>query len=124
MKVAVERRSKYFGLTQALNYSKDEIDKTQKEIFEYAVKEDKLINLKRFYAASKLQALARGVLTRILYKELQIENQAVRKIQKVIRGKLGRIRWMKQYWMSLSVVKSEHALQVRTEKGKNTTLDA
>lgn len=111
MKTAVERRAKYFGISQDTNYKKDLISKSQKKVYQFAVEADKLIALKKHYAACKIQAHIRGVLTRILYKELQIENQAVRKIQRIMRGKLGRLRWMRQYYISLSVVKSDKALE-------------
>lgn len=37
--------------------------------------------------------------------------RATELIARIIRGKLGRIRWRQEYWRSKSVVKSERALK-------------
>lgn len=59
-----------------------------------------------------MQAIVRGFLDRVYCKKLRREAKAIRLIQRVMRGKLGRLRWKREYWKSLSIVKSESALQV------------
>ena len=48
---------------------------------------------------------------RLVAKKRKMYN-AVKLIQKMIRGKLGKIRWKLEYWRSVSVVKSDSALKV------------
>lgn len=67
---------------------------------------------RKFYAASKIGALVRGYLDRLLCNRLRRRLRAIRTIQRIILGKLGRLRWKREYWRSVSVVKSDTALQV------------
>ncbi len=67
---------------------------------------------REFYAASKIGALIRGYLDRLLCSRLRRRLRAIRTIQRIILGKLGRLRWKREYWRSVSVVKSDMALQV------------
>lgn len=61
---------------------------------------------------AKIQALIRGFLDRVFCKKLRREARAVRLLQRIIRGKLGRIRFKIAYWRSLSIVKTDSGLQV------------
>ena len=78
----------------------------------FAEKESKLNEARQYYAAARIQGLIRGFLARILFKKLQREYRAVLMIQKLVRGRFGRAKWMREYNKSISVVKSETALQV------------
>lgn len=69
-----------------------------------------VVDSKQYYAAARIQGIIRGYLDRLLVKDLLFERRAIIVIQKVIRGKLGRIKWMKEYWKTKSVVKSDAAL--------------
>jgi hypothetical protein len=71
---------------------------------------------REFYAASKIGALIRGFLDRLLCNRLKKRLRAIRTIQRIILGKIGRLRWKREYWRSVSVVKSDTALQVLTSK--------
>ena len=63
-----------------------------------------------FFAVCRIQAIIRGFLDRILCKEIVRERKAAIKIQKIIRGKLGRSKAKRAYYFSISVVKSDGAL--------------
>ena len=64
------------------------------------------------YAASRIQGVIRGYLVRQRFMFLVIHLRACLKIQKVMRGKLGRLRWWRHYYLKSAVVKSEAALKV------------
>ena len=44
--------------------------------------------------------------------------RAIRTIQRIMLGKLGRMRWKREYWKSVSVVKSESALKELLERSQ------
>jgi hypothetical protein len=72
------------------------------------------LDYREFFAASKIAALIRGYLDRLLCNRLKKRLRAIRTIQRIILGKIGRLRWKREYWRSVSVVKSDSALQVQT----------
>jgi hypothetical protein len=49
---------------------------------------------------------------RCRYADLKARLRATITIQRVARGKLGRLKWKRIYWWKLAVVKSEEALKV------------
>ena len=63
-----------------------------------------------YFAASRIQGLIRGFLARLYSEQLKIERKATIIIQSLLRGRLGRKRWMYEYWKKISVVKSHEAL--------------
>jgi hypothetical protein len=71
-----------------------------------------MVCCREYYAASRINAIIRGFLARLLFQEKIRVYRATIILQKLIRGKLGRIRWMRAYWLSKSVVKSKTALAV------------
>ncbi len=87
------------------------IDSEEATFRKVVLKDQKITNARLFYAASKINALVRGFLDRQLCKRLLRKLRAVKVIQRLIRGKLGRIRWQREYWKQLSVVKSPEALE-------------
>lgn len=111
MRLAIQRRAEKMGANQDLLNTFEKISKIQISAEKYAVREDKFIAIRIYYASSKCQAMVRGYLARRYYRRLLEKNRTIRTIQRVIRGKLGRIRWWKQYWISQSVVKSATALE-------------
>ena len=68
-----------------------------------------------YYAASRINGIVRGYLDRILCKGLMRIFRATMLIQRLIRGKLGRMKWMREYWRMRSVVRSDTALVVRNK---------
>ena len=63
------------------------------------------------YASCRIQGIVRGFLARVLFKELLAEYRAAKLIQRIMLGKLGRMKWMREYWISINVVKSPEALE-------------
>jgi hypothetical protein len=76
----------------------------------------KNITPREYYASSKIGSIIRGYLARLYCNELLRQIHAAIVIQRLIRGKLGRIKWMREYWLKLSVVKSRHALVVKLKQ--------
>ncbi|RYG64650.1 hypothetical protein EON64_13530, partial [archaeon] len=87
------------------------IDREEVSLQQYARKQEQITRAREFYAASRISALIRGFLDRIACKRLRRYYKAVRLIQRLMKGKLGRMRWQREYWRSISVVKSDYALQ-------------
>jgi hypothetical protein len=48
---------------------------------------------------------------RILCKRLLKRHRAILTVQRLLRGKIGRMRFKREYWRSLSIVKSDFALR-------------
>ena len=71
---------------------------------------------KQHYASCRIQGIVRGFLARIHARNLLVEFRAGSLICKIARGKLGRMRWMLEYWKSISVVKSAEALDALLER--------
>ena len=74
-----------------------------------------MILRREFYAACKMQSIVRGFLDRILCSKKRKFKRAVELISRIMKGKLGRMKWRKEYWRSKSVVKSDRALKVLRE---------
>ncbi|KAJ1399046.1 hypothetical protein B484DRAFT_406462, partial [Ochromonadaceae sp. CCMP2298] len=66
---------------------------------------------REYYAASKVQALVTGYLDRLICKRKRAYLRTIQLLQRIMQGKLGRIRWKREYYRSVSVVKSDKALQ-------------
>lgn len=71
-----------------------------------------LLGCREYYAASRINGIVRGYLDRLLCKELMRLFRATTLIQRVLRGKLGRLKWIREYWRMRSVVRSNTALVV------------
>lgn len=110
MSISVNRRSDNLKSKKQLIEKHLFVEKST-EILQYtAEKKRKIILAREYYAASRINAIIRGFLGRLIYKEKIRIYRATLIIQKLMRGKLGRIKWMKAYWLSKSVVKSKTAL--------------
>eukprot|EP01031_Cornospumella_fuschlensis_P040384 gene40384-49216_t len=89
----------------------ESIDAEEIGLQQYARKQEQITRAREYYAASRISALIRGFLDRIACRRLRRLNKAIRLIQRLMKGKLGRMRWQREYWRSISVVKSDFALQ-------------
>jgi hypothetical protein len=118
MKPAVERNFGRFKLIKKQNEGLREIEIQEKIIHKFVQEETRINAAKVYYAASKISALVRGFLDRIVARKRRLYVRAIKLIQKVMKGKLGRIRWKREYWRSISVVKSDHALKELIERSK------
>lgn len=108
-----------FERYQLLKHKHDKILKIeeQERILKYYTNHEiKVTNARVYYAASRINALVRGFLDRAICKKLRLQQRAIQLIQKVFKGKLGRLRWRKEYWRSLSIVKSDSALKEILER--------
>ena len=81
-----------------------------------ASENNSLEKAKQHYASCRIQGIVRGFLARIHTRNLLVEFRAGSLICKIARGKLGRMRWMLEYWKSISVVKSPEALDALLER--------
>ena len=68
---------------------------------------------RRYYAAARVQGLIRGFLSRLETKVRRAEYRAALRIQKIMRGRQGKKRWLAEFWRNEAVVKTESALEVR-----------
>jgi hypothetical protein len=111
MKSAFQYKFERYQLLKEKNDKLLKIDAQEDSLKSYTNHEIKVSNARIHYAATKMNALVRGYLDRIICRRLRLRARAIRLIQKVMKGKLGRIRWRKEYWRALSIVKSENALK-------------
>ena len=116
MALLLRRRLSKFGLRKnelSLLYS---LPEENARIVKNRDDEFYIIQSREYYAAARIQGIIRGFLDRLIVKDLLAERRAIVTIQKVIRGKLGRMKWMKEYWRTKSVVKSDMALEALLER--------
>lgn len=73
---------------------------------------DKPVVHRRYYAAARMQGLIRGFLSRLNTKIKRAEYRAALRIQKILRGRQGKKRWLDEFWRSEAVVKTPSALEV------------
>lgn len=111
MNLVVDRRTRLLAIKKHLNQTKFDIGGETLVLEKEARQALDLEDAKKYYGASRLQGIVRGFLVRIFCKELRRELHALLILQRVLRGKLGRMRWMREYWKSISVVKSLEALK-------------
>eukprot|EP01041_Mallomonas_annulata_P008158 gene8158-16774_t len=118
MRVVQERRTLRLDREKRQNVQKSLITKETSSIHKLATGSMALETSRLYYAASKIQALIRGFLARRLCAELLRQIHAAIIIQRTMRGKLGRMRWMNEFWSRQSVVKSKHALALIVTRSK------
>lgn len=111
MSKAVGRRAHVLEIRKKLNEDQFDIAIESDQLVDDAAAAARLEKAKQHYASCRVQGIVRGFLSRALFKELVQEYRAAKFIQRVMRGKLGRMKWMREYWKSLSVVKSPEALR-------------
>lgn len=110
MSKAVGRRAQILAIRKELNQNQYDIAIESDQLVEDAAAAARLEKAKQHYASCRIQGIVRGFLARVLFKELLAEYRAANKIQRIMLGKLGRMKWMREYWISISVVKSPEAL--------------
>ena len=111
MRLVIERRARNLEIKKKANEKKHDISVETTFLYTNARKEQYLEAAKIHYAASRLQGIVRGFLARLLCNELKQELRALKTIQRVMRGKIGRNKWMRHYWLAIAVVKSPEALK-------------
>ena len=118
MKVAIERRRKDIASTKEFLVSKSEIHGGAKILHSHLNQVKTLLDARTFYAAARVQGIIRGFLARFHYKELILRRDASITLQSLVRGRLGRVRWVTEFWLQKSVVKSLPALDAILERSK------
>jgi len=116
MSKAVGRRAQVLEIRKLLNQQKYDIQVESDVLVFDAARAASLEKAKQYYGSSRIQGIVRGYLARLRCKILLFEYRAGGLIVKIARGKLGRLRWMREYWKSISVVKSPEALEAIIER--------
>ena len=111
MHVSVSRHHRDLGTRHRLLQDQTRIEEELRANREVSRRQQQLRQAKEFYAAAGIGALIRGFLARIKTRERLRSWRAAVVGQRVVRGWLGRLRWKREYWRSVSVVRSKHALQ-------------
>lgn len=110
MKKRIDHAQNYLSIVKQRDEEVEKIDKQRATFQRTAIHKERVIQAREFYAASLIAALIRGYLDRVTCRKLRRYRRAVLLIQRLMKGKLGRLRWQREYWRSVSVVKSDHAL--------------
>lgn len=118
MKAVIQGKTKRLELQKERNNTFNAIDQQEQLLGVYVKAESKINAARVHYAASKVCALVRGFLDRIVVRNRRKYFRAIGLIQRVIKGKLGRIRWKREYWRSISVVKSDASLKDMLDRSK------
>lgn len=111
MKSVFERKFQHFLLIKKKNDKLFNIDTQERTFKAFTNGESKILNARVFYAASKINALVRGFLDRVLANKLRKYHRAMALIQRIMKGKIGRLKWRREFWRSISIVKSDMALK-------------
>ena len=106
----MERRGRVLEIRKLLNQKKYDIGLESDVLVVEAESAVRLEKAKQFYASCRIQGIVRGFLARCTVHDLLVKFRALKVIQRIMRGKLGRLKWMREYWKSISVVKSPEAL--------------
>jgi hypothetical protein len=115
MSVTVSRRAADLITKKQLVNQQVFIEESTNELRKVSEKRKKLVLAREYYAASRINGIVRGYLDRILCRGLMRIFRATMLLQRLFRGKLGRMRWMREYWRMRSVVRSNTALVVRKQ---------
>ena len=100
----------------AINEIENEAESTEAQLaYDKSVQE-----AKKEYACARIQGLIRGFLDRLVAAQKRLERHAAGTINALLRGRLGRKRWMYEYWKKISVVKSEDGLKDILERSTCT----
>ena len=116
MKVAVQRRGKELELTKNYLVHKSDLHGDASILKHHLTDVKDLRDAKIYYAASRISGIVRGFLARFHYRELLQRRDATIVLQSLVRGRLGRVRWMMYFWLDKSVVKSVPALKILLER--------
>jgi hypothetical protein len=110
MRPVLEQKVKRLHIKKELLEGNAAIDSEEVHLRKVASKSQQITKAREYYAASKIQAIVKGFLDRILCARKRKYLKTIQLIQRIFLGKLGRMRWKREYWRSLSVVKSDTAL--------------
>ncbi len=116
MSKAVGRRAHVLEIRKLLNQKKYDIGVESDLLVTEADEAASLEKGKQHYASCRIQGIVRGFLARIMARQMLVEYRAGNILRRVARGKLGRMKWMLEYWKSISVVKSPEALEALLER--------
>lgn len=83
-----------------------------------AKRQERLLRAKEEFAATHLAALVRGFLARCVFRRHIIEKKAAVSVQRIVRGLIGRRKWKKEFYKSVSVVKSAFALELLLSRSR------
>ena len=111
MSLVLARRARQLELRKACIEQKFRYEEEQSEQQARNTLKKYIYDSRCYYASARIQSIVRGFLDRLLVKELLREIRAVYLINRIMRGKLGRLKWMREYWKQRSVVKSDNALK-------------
>lgn len=111
MKSILHQQFKQYNLIKKKSSTVAYINTEEGQFRGVVVRDAKVNNARLFYCASKINAIVRGYLDRLFCHKLLRKLRAAKVIQRLIRGKLGRIQWQREYWKSLSVVHTPEALE-------------
>lgn len=125
MKAVLEKKVKLLEIKKKLLDGSQAVTDEESALRRVATKSQQIIKAREYYAASKIQAIVKGYLDRLLCTRKRRHLRTVKLIQRIFLGKLGRMRWKREYWRSISVVKSDSALEEirgRSSKLRETVL--
>ena len=93
MSKAVGRRAEILAIRKELNQNQYDIAIESDQLVDDAAAAARLEKAKQHYASCRIQGIVRGFLSRVLFRELLAEYRAANLIQRIMRGKLGRMKW-------------------------------
>ena len=110
MKAVLDAKARKLEIKKHLLDGTQVIADEEATLRKIASKSQQIHKAREYYAASKIQAIVKGFLDRKFCARKKKYQRVILLIQRVFKGKLGRLRWKREYWRSLSVVKSDSAL--------------
>lgn len=110
MRPVLEQKIKRLHIKKELLESTAAVESEEIRLRKVASKSQQITKAREYYAASKIQAIVKGFLDRLLCARKRKYLKTIQLIQRIFLGKLGRMRWKREYYRSLSVVKSDTAL--------------
>lgn len=116
MKSTFTNQSKKLDIKKNLYENQHILKYEEGFLLKTATKAQQILKAREYYAASRIQGIVRGYLDRLVCMKIRKYIRALKLIQRIMLGKLGRIRWKREYWRSLSVVKSDPALEEILER--------
>lgn len=120
MRVAIERKTLDLHskkkVLDRLNEIKDGAESLEAQL-DY---DHRVYAARELLALARIQGLIRGFLGRIYAEEVRVRRKATITLQSVFRGRIGRKRWMYEYWKKISVVKSKDALDELIKRSTKT----
>ena len=110
MKLSVNRKAAEIQAKKDALDRMNEIEEGAETLEIQLIYGHRIMEAREHLACARIQGVIRGFLSRLLAAQLRIIRKAVILLQSLLRGRLGRKRWMYEYWKKISVVKSNEAL--------------